>query len=224
MYMELLIMDVDLFGERLRKIRTERNLNQDDLAALSGVAQATISEYESGKRRAAPRSDQVAKLATVLGVTADYLLGLVDIPNANLTGEVSTSSLKPQKEIPILGKVAAGSGVPAEEDIVGYASVDQADAADFALTVTGFSMFPKLLDGDVVFVRKQPVARNGQMVVVRINGQEGVIKYFQKRSDMVILTSENPEYKPIRIDKDRWDAECAIIGVVVGLKRKFSDS
>ncbi|WP_292594803.1 LexA family protein [Mesotoga sp. UBA5847] len=222
--MELLIMDVDLFGERLRKIRTERNLNQDDLAALSGVAQATISEYESGKRRAAPRSDQVAKLATVLGVTADYLLGLVDIPNANLTGEVSTSSLKPQKEIPILGKVAAGSGVPAEEDIVGYASVDQADAADFALTVTGFSMFPKLLDGDVVFVRKQPVARNGQMVVVRINGQEGVIKYFQKRSDMVILTSENPEYKPIRIDKDRWDAECAIIGVVVGLKRKFSDS
>jgi repressor LexA len=90
--------------------------------------------------------------------------------------------------------------------------------------VTGFSMFPKLLDGDVVFVRKQPVARNGQMVVVRINGQEGVIKYFHKRSDMVILTSENPDYKPIRIDKDRWDAECAIIGVVVGLKRKFSDS
>ncbi len=217
-------MDVDLFGERLRKIRTERNLNQDDLAALSGVAQATISEYESGKRRAAPRSDQVAKLATVLGVTADYLLGLVDIPNARLTGEVSTSSLKPQKEIPILGKVAAGTGVPAEEDIIGYTSVDQSEAADFALTVSGFSMFPKLLDGDVVFVRKQPVARNGQMVVVRINGKEGVIKYFQKRSDMVILTSENPEYKPIRIDKDRWDAECAIIGVVVGLKRKFSDS
>ena len=217
-------MDVDLFGERLRKIRTERNLNQDDLAALSGVAQATISEYESGKRRAAPRSDQVAKLATVLGVTADYLLGLVDIPNANLTGEVSSSSLKPQKEIPILGKVAAGTGVPAEEDIVGYTSVDQSEAADFALTVSGFSMFPKLLDGDIVFVRKQPVARNGQMVVVRINGQEGVIKYFQKRSDMVILTSENPEYKPIRIDKDRWDAELAIIWVVVGLKRKFSDS
>jgi len=222
--MELLIMDVDLFGERLRKIRTERNLNQDDLAALSGVAQATISEYESGKRRAAPRSDQVAKLATVLDVTADYLLGLVDIPNANLTGEVSTSSLKPQKEIPILGKVAAGSGVPAEEDIIGYTSVDQSEAADFALTVTGFSMFPKLLDSDVVFVRKQPVARNGQMVVVRINGQEGVIKYFHKKSDMVILTSENPEYKPIKINKDRWDSECAIIGVVVGLKRKFSDS
>ncbi|WP_103135161.1 LexA family transcriptional regulator [Mesotoga sp. B105.6.4] len=90
--------------------------------------------------------------------------------------------------------------------------------------MTDFSMFRKLLDGDVVFVRKQPVARNGQILVVRISGQEGVTKYFQKRSDMIFLTSENPDYKPIRIDKDRWDAECAIIGVVVGLKRKFSDS
>ena len=85
-------------------------------------------------------------------------------------------------------------------------------------------MFPKLLDGDVVFVRKQPVARNGQMVVVRINGQEGVIKYFHKRCDTVILTSENPEYKHIRISKDRWDFEYAIIGVVNVLKREFSDS
>ncbi|WP_432765960.1 S24 family peptidase [Mesotoga prima] len=50
-------------------------------------------------------------------------------------------------------------------------------------------MFPKLLDDDVVFVRKEPVARSRQMVVVRINGQEGVSKYFHKRSDMVILTS-----------------------------------
>ncbi|HDP78669.1 MAG TPA: hypothetical protein ENN47_10915 [Mesotoga infera] len=140
-------------------------------------------EHESGKRRAAPRSDQVAKLATVLGVTADYLLGLDNILNAILTGEVPNSSLKPQKEIPILGKVAAGTGVPAEEDIVGYVSVDQADLADFSLTVTGFSMFPKLLDGDVVFVRKQPIARNGQ---------EGIITHFHKRSDIVILTSENP--------------------------------
>jgi len=62
------------------------------------------------------------------------------------------------------------------------------------------------------------------MKMIAGKGQEGVIKYFQKRSDMVILTSENPEYKPIKINKDRWDAECAIIRVVVGLKRKFSDS
>ncbi|WP_292590056.1 MULTISPECIES: LexA family protein [unclassified Mesotoga] len=62
------------------------------------------------------------------------------------------------------------------------------------------------------------------MLVVKTSGQKGIIKCFHKRSDMVILTSENPEYKPIRIGKDRWDSECAIIGVVVGLKRKFSDS
>jgi len=68
------------------------------------------------------------------------------------------------------------------------------------------------------------IAGEGQMVVVRIDGQEGVIKYFQKSSDMVLLTSDNPEYKAIKTDKDRWDAQCGIIGVVIGLKRKFSVS
>ena len=62
------------------------------------------------------------------------------------------------------------------------------------------------------------------MKVIAGNGQEGVIKYFQKRYDMEILTSDNPEYKAIKTDKDRWDAQCGIIGVVIGLKRKFSDS
>ena len=217
----MLVSVLESFQERLKMTRESKGMTQSQLCDASGVSQAQLSLYESGQR--SPTADTLMKLAKSLNVSVDYLLGLVDDPEARLSGEVSNSSLKPQKEIPILGKVAAGTGVPAEEDIIGYTSVDQSEAADFALTVTGFSMFPKLLDGDVVFVRKQPVARNGQMVVVRINGQEGVIKYFQKRSDMVILTSENPEYKPIKINKDRWDAECAIIGVVVGLKRKLSD-
>ncbi len=223
--MELLTMniDIELFGERLRKIRIERDLNQDQLASLSGVAQATISEYESGKRRAAPRSDQVAKLATILEVTTDYLLGLVDSPLSNLRGEVTNANLKSQKQIPILGQVSAGSGVPAEDDVIGHMMIDETESIDFALVVHGHSMYPKLLDGDIVFVRKQQLARNGQMVVVRINGDEGVIKYFHKSGDTIILTSENPDYKPIRINRDRWTTECAIIGVVVGLKRKLSD-
>lgn len=223
--MELLTMDIDieLFGERLKRIRIERNLNQDQLASISGVAQATISEYESGKRRAAPRSDQVAKLATALEVTTDYLLGLVNNPSSNLKGEVSNANLKSQKRIPVLGQVSAGNGVPAEDDVIAHMMIDETESIDFALAVKGYSMFPKLLDGDIVFVRKQQLARNGQMVIVRINGDEGVIKYFHKSGDVIILTSENPEYKPMRISKDRWTAECAIIGLVVGLKRKLSD-
>jgi len=83
-----------------------------------------------------------------------------------------------------MGSVLMGSG---------HSSVNESYTVDFSITVKGYSMFSKLLDGDIFFVRKRTVARNGQMVVVRINGQEGVIKYFHKRSDMVILTSENPE-------------------------------
>jgi repressor LexA len=202
--------------------RESKGMTQSQLCDASGVSQAQLSLYESGQR--SPTADTLMKLAKSLNVSVDYLLGLVDSPLSNLRGEVTSANLKTQKQIPILGQVSAGSGVPAEDDVIGHMMIDETESIDFALVVHGHSMYPKLLDGDIVFVRKQQLARNGQMVVVRINGDEGVIKYFQKRSDMVILTSENPEYKPIRIDKDRWDAECAIIGVVVGLKRKFSDS
>lgn len=94
----------------------------------------------------------------------------------------------------------------------GHSSIIESDTVDFSFTVKGYSMFSKLLDGDIFFVRKRPVARNGQILVVRISGQEGVIKYFHKRSDMIILTSENLEYKPIRIDEGRWDSEMLLSG------------
>ncbi|WP_121552290.1 LexA family transcriptional regulator [Mesotoga sp. BH458_6_3_2_1] len=84
----------------------------------------------------------------------------------------------------------------------GHSSVIESDTVDFSFTVKGYSMFSELLDGDIFFVLKRPVARNGQILVVRISGQGGVIKYFHKRSDMVILSSENPEYKPIRVDRN----------------------
>ena len=217
----MLVSVLESFQERLKMTRESKGMTQSQLCDASGVSQAQLSLYESGQR--SPTADTLMKLAKSLNVSVDYLLGLVDSPLSNLRGEVTSANLKTQKQIPILGQVSAGNGVPAEDDVIGHMMVDETESIDFALAVHGHSMYPKLLDGDIVFVRKQQLARNGQMVVVRINGDEGVIKYFHKSGDTIILTSENPEYKPIRINRDRWTAECAIIGVVVGLKRKFSD-
>ena len=212
---------VDSFQERLKNSRESRGMTQIQLCEASGVSQAQLSLYESGQR--SPTAETLIKLARSLGVSVDYLLGLVDISEAHLKGEVELPSPKSKKLIPVLGQVSAGNGVPAEDDVIGHMMIDETESIDFALAVKGYSMYPRLLDGDIVFVRKQQLARNGQMVVVRINGDEGVIKYFHKSGDVVILTSENPEYKPMRISRDRWTAECAIIGLVVGLKRKLSD-
>jgi len=219
--MIIMVTVLDDFAERLQEAMDSRGISQYELAKLADIAQSTLSMYLSRKRM--PAGDVLQRISPILGVSTDFLLGLVDSPLSNLRGEVTSANLKSQKQIPILGQVSAGSGVPAEDDVIGHMMIDETESIDFALVVHGHSMYPKLLDGDIVFVRKQQLARNGQMVVVRINGDEGVIKYFHKSGDTIILTSENPDYKPIRINRDRWTTECAIIGVVVGLKRKLSD-
>jgi repressor LexA len=205
----MLVSVLESFQERLKMTRESKGMTQSQLCDASGVSQAQLSLYESGQR--SPTADTLMKLAKSLNVSVDYLLGLVDSPLSNLRGEVTSANLKTQKQIPILGQVSAGSGVPAEDDVIGHMMIDETESIDFALVVHGHSMYPKLLDGDIVFVRKQQLARNGQMVVVRINGDEGVIKYFHKSGDTIILTSENPDYKPIRINRDRWTTECAIL-------------
>jgi len=213
-------MTMETLGERLKKARKTAGLSQNQIAKQLGVARTTVTMWENDANT--PDSLTLAKLARTYNVSVDYLLGLVDNPQGHLKGEVELPRMdKPQKVVPLLGKVSAGQGVPAEEDIIGYISLEPGEQADFALKVKGHSMHPLLYDGDIVFVRKQPIARNGQIAVVRINGEEAVIKKFFRLRDGVKLESENPEYKPIFIKKDKWDAECEVIGVVVSFKRKF---
>jgi repressor LexA len=90
------------------------------------------------------------------------------------------------------------------------------EQADFSLKVQGFSMFPLLQDSDIVFVRKQNTVEDGQLVVVRINNNEAVIKRFYRKNDEVILKSENPEHETIRIKSEN----CEVIGVINGSRTK----
>lgn len=99
----MLVSVVESFQERLKMTRESKGMTQNQLCDASGVSQAQLSLYESGQR--SPTAETLMKLAKSLSVSVDYLLGLVDDPEARLTGEVSNSSLKPQKEIPILGKL-----------------------------------------------------------------------------------------------------------------------
>ncbi len=211
---------VQSLAERLKLLRESKGLSLRKLAEKVNIHFSTLGSYEQGRRN--PDIETLKMLAEFYNVSVDYLLGLVDDPQGHLKGEVELPKMdKQQKMVPLLGKVSAGQGVPAEEDIIGYISLEPGEQADFALKVKGHSMHPLLYDGDIVFVRKQPIARNGQIAVVRINGEEAVIKKFFRLRDGVKLESENPEYKPIFIKKDKWDAECEVIGVVVSFKRKF---
>ena len=119
--------------------------------------------------------------------------------------------------LPVVGRVAAGSPVLAEENIEEYVEVPQlagGDSGAYVLRVSGDSMRDAgILDGDHVVVRKQETARNGEIVVALV-GEEATVKRYFKESDHIRLQPENDSHEPIRTR----DAE--ILGRVVGVCRR----
>ena len=121
--------------------------------------------------------------------------------------------------IPILGRVAAGGLTSAVEDIEGYVTLDEMFPARddlFALRVKGQSMKDRgILDGDVVVVRKQQHAREGDAVVALV-GDDATVKTFRRTADAIELVPENPDFQTLRFE---GEDEVRVAGVVVGLVR-----
>lgn len=122
--------------------------------------------------------------------------------------------------VPIVGRIRAGSLHPAIEDITGHLNVDsnliKGDGCYF-LTVEGDSMINKgILPGDMVLIRPQQVANNGEIVAVMVDG-DATLKQFFRESDHVVLKPANPAYEPIVIRPDT--GELSIVGKMVGLFR-----
>jgi len=121
--------------------------------------------------------------------------------------------------VPILGKVCAGNGSPAKEQILGY-DYDPTGESDFILVVEGNSMSPLISDGEKVFVKWQSTANNNDLIVAYINGDDGVVRRYKRYDDVVILKPENPEYEDTVLnlkDNPSW----GIIGVVLGKYQSF---
>ena len=126
--------------------------------------------------------------------------------------------------IPLLGRVAAGEPILAEEQAEGTVVVDSFLVGDnkklFALKVVGDSMVDDgILDGDYIFVRKRPQADPGDIVVVMIDN-EATVKRFYPEGDRIRLQPANPTMQPIYVrQKDFKDVQ--VIGIVVGVYRKL---
>lgn len=123
--------------------------------------------------------------------------------------------------LPVVGRVAAGEPVLAEQNIEDYCQLD-ADTfhprADYLLRVTGDSMKDiGIHDGDLLAVHRTPHAENGQIVVARIE-DEVTVKRYRQRGAIVRLLPENPDYEPIRVDLR--EQPLVIEGLGVGILRK----
>lgn len=126
------------------------------------------------------------------------------------------------RSVPIVGRVRAGAPHPAVEDIEGYLSVDKTlcrSSNIFFLRVVGDSMIDvHIQDGDLVLVKPQPVANNGEIVVVLID-DEATVKRFYKKGDTIQLKPEHPTMQPIIIKEGQADVQ--IVGTVAAVIRQL---
>lgn len=132
--------------------------------------------------------------------------------------------VKQLHRIPIVGTVAAGAPILAEENIEGYDVADIAHPEQyFFLRVKGDSMINAgIKPGDLVLVHRQDYAENGQIVVCIVNGYEATLKRFKLAKDRVVLMPENPEYEPYVLScEDFENGSAAILGVAVEVKTKL---
>ena len=235
------------FGEKIKSIRKERDMSQESLARLLHTSKQVVSHYELGHRT--PKIDMAARYAAALNVPVEYLVnnslpvfsskdieGLI-ASNTDFTRQLHTP-LKSASDIPhnaipytpsqhtapILGRIPAGYPVFAASEIEGYAPVDYSDAENyFWLRVSGDSMInADIHNGDLVLIRRQGFADDGQIVAARVNGDEATLKRFRRAGDTVMLVPENPKYSPIPVPASAFTTgDASIIGIAVELKRKF---
>ncbi len=165
---------------------------------------------------AIPRMGKVQRLA-------DYFnIGKSDLIDDKLTAISSTSHAV---IINVLGRVAAGIPIEAIEDIIDTEEITEEMAKTgtfFGLQIHGDSMEPRIMDGDVVIVRKQDDAESGDIVIATVNGDEATCKRLRKYRDGIELIANNPTYKPLfYTNEEIINKPVRIIGRVVELRAKF---
>ena len=206
--------------ERLASLRKEHGMTQDALAGALAVSRGAVSMWEIGQRMPDPHALQ--RLADIFGVSTDYLLGRTDIRDPSLRRELYSAGR--MVLVPVLGIIRAGEPIYADQHIEEWAEVPAEDVIGqecFFLRVTGDSMEGAgIVEGDLVFVRRQASANDGDIVVVIINGEDATIKRIFFTRDTVILQPENPKYRPM-IFKGRQREEVKIIGKALWLKRSL---
>ena len=185
------------FGERVRNRRLSlNNLSQEDLAKLVGYnVRSAIHKIETNKANI--RISDLELYATALNTSPEYLMGWVEDPE--IKHDDIYKNVNIFEKIPVVGNVAAGNGVYADNDILFYEQVPKtwidSNYNYVLLKVFGDSMCPKFEEGDLLLVRIQDTITSGDFGVAIIDGDQGVVKKIFYDKNCIELVSINPNYQ-----------------------------
>lgn len=201
-------------GHRIKARREQLQMTQEELAKKIGYkSKTTITKIENGTNDIV--QSKVCDFAKALNTTPAYLMGWEDLEQPT-----PKSNGYPTVRIPVLGDVAAGVPILAQQDIIGYEDIpsDMAKTGEyFGLKIKGDSMEPKIHDNDIVIVKSMSDAENNDIVIAMINN-EAVCKRLVKYTNSLVLRSLNSNYDDIELHPDD---DIHILGVVIESRSKF---
>ena len=225
---------MDSFGKTLKTLRNSRNISATKLSEDLNIHRGSLSNWETGRRT--PDSEMLLKIANYFNVSVDYLLGndTDDTDLFNLKGDVRFLKKVKDNEmvkIPVLGAIRAGLPLYADENIIDYEYVHQEELMmgeeTFFLEVKGDSMInARIYEGDRVRIRKQNhLDNNGDIMAVRVNGDEATLKRVYLQENGIALISENPKYAPMFYPASEIESGYVeIIGRAMEVKNKIITS
>ncbi len=217
------------FALRLKELRTSKNMTQGELSKALNISQSAIAMYESGRRE--PKIEILEIFADYFNVDMNYITG-----KSNLTTKIESPTPPPNAiplgtypyKIPLLGRVAAGEPIYADERIEGYEFIEERYKDDgfdyFALHIQGRSMEPTIMDGDTVIVRQQSTVENGQIAIVLIDGEDATAKEVKEGPEGITLIGHNTSvYTPHHYTpREVMELPVRIIGKVIEIRRKIA--
>lgn len=208
-------------SERIKSRRLYLGLTQEELGLKLGLQKSAIAKYENGRVENIKRS-VIAKMAEVLECSPAYLMGWSDEINPIPALDISKfDNIYPVnlKKIPLLGEIACGKPIFANEDRESYVLAGSEIHADFCLRAKGDSMVnARILDGDIVFIRKQDMVDNGEIAAVAI-GDDVTLKrvFYHPEQDLLILKAENTKYQDMIYSQNQLE-QVYILGKAIAFQ------
>lgn len=197
-------------GDKIRTLRKQLGLTQTELGEKLGVKTNAVSKWECGRVEDIPTS-KIKAMATLFEVPPSYLI------DDQLPAGATPVDLPSLHRVPILGRIAAGLPLYAEQNIEGYTLTDLNGGAEyFALRVTGDSMNAmRIQEGDLLMVRRQDTVENGEVAVVMVGESDATVKRFYATNNTVTLMpqSTNPKHQPQIYDLKKTTIQ--VLGKVV---------
>ena len=203
-------------GEKIKHLRCELGFTQEELAYSAQTTKQTIHKYETGIIANIPAS-KIKAIADKLNTTPAYLMGWTD-ENYSLPSNIIP--LPNMNKIPLLGNIACGEPILAEENIECNIDIPEDITADFALRCKGDSMIDaRILDCDIVYIKQQPTVNNGEIAAVLI-GDEATLKKVYLTGETLTLLACNSAYEPFIYTGTELE-NIRILGKAVGFTSKI---